>query len=97
LRSRQKKKKYKKLYGHNPINHSKEVKVIIECISTYFTKSMKLLNRIIEDTKIGIKNIKEMPEDEFNQKIMQLDPEQIALAKLTRYGNNKNKLKDDTQ
>ena len=68
MNQRQKKKKYKKLYGHNPLN-AKKIKLSrkqAEQIGRKLRKSYKkAMNRVFFMAKELAKRIQEMPEEEF--------------------------------
>ena len=96
MRARQKKKNYKKIHGCNPpkpADYDSVINSIVEVMPGTISALEKMIKDVISETNKLINNIKEMPEEEFNEKILrsELTPEQITMAKTIRYRNGKSK------
>lgn len=76
-------KKYKKEHGGNPPS-KKQVETWAEVIGNVVNGVVDMVNRMFATIKDFIKEIKTMPEDEFEEKISQLTLEQQALARKIR-------------
>ena len=99
MNRRQKKKAYKKKYGHNPPKtelqyHYKEWGKIIskamdgvaEAISSLVPAMKKAIDSLVEMTKEAVENIKTMPEEDFNRILesSDMDERSKALARQIR-------------
>lgn len=93
MNARQRKKQFKKLYGYNPSKSIKREEIInaFELMGRTIDMAVVAINKFFEAANNVVKNIKEMPEDEFNDKLEHSDltNDQIAMAKLIRYGREK--------
>ena len=95
MRARQRKKNYKKIHGFNPpktLDCIFDTNSIAEVAGKMVPVFKKWVNSLFETIKNMEKNIKEMSEEEFNEKILcwELTTEQISIAKMIRYGRKKN-------
>ena len=89
MKKRQKKKNYKKKYGHNPYTTLKRlqkgIKQMRKANESLLKRSIKTAKRVRWMTKDLVSRIEEMPEDEFQRTLKKLSLEQQALARMMRY------------
>lgn len=94
MNKRQRKKKYKKEHGCNPPS-SKQIakrtdalsiamKRNCDIICNVYAEIKRICNDVFVEVKRGMDVIQNMPEDEFEEKILKLTPEQQELARKIR-------------
>lgn len=84
MNKRQWKKRYKKLHGCNPPT-VKQVKNWIDVLQNAIGRLQDIFCKFPELIAKATDNIKTMPEEEFNEKLQLLTPEQQELALKIRY------------
>lgn len=83
MNKRQWKKKYKKEHGCNPPS-KRQVQTWGEAIGDFASIVMDMTNQMLKTIKEFTEELQVMPEDEFEEKVSHLTPEQQKLARKIR-------------